>query len=143
METSASQNRKRLRQDNFDDFRARENPKPFEQFIAIVLGDEQTNVCLSDDFSLALRRARDWVAANNGLREKSVPLDSFLRSLKQICQFKRSVPASCVVESLIKKGLVSVSPANQALSYRMEALAAANLKCHYVVQEVSDVLVSV
>uniref|UniRef100_A0A7S4KML0 Uncharacterized protein n=1 Tax=Paramoeba aestuarina TaxID=180227 RepID=A0A7S4KML0_9EUKA len=156
--------------------------KPYEDFVGILLpsyyqtreeertqrggisssgesvGGAKKAVGFSDDFGYALKRSRDWVERNNGLHTTWVPKSSFLRSLKQLCSFKRGVPPSVVVQALVKRGWVGVGGGgcwdfqqnqpqrNQGLSkisYNMEALKAADARCKYVVEERVDVAVVV
>ena len=113
------------------------NPKPFEEMIGffVEVGAGPASVQFSDDFCLALRRARDWVATNSGLHETLIPYDSFLRSLKQLCQFKRSVPPSVVLECMVKRGLIEVSADAEKVTYHHAALGVADAKMKYVVED--------
>jgi hypothetical protein len=111
--------------------RSNPNPKPFENFVGyFVGGDSDSAVQFSDDFCYALRRARDWIATNQGLIVNETPLASFLKSLKQICQFKRPVPPSAVIASLVKRGLIEISPI-QTISYDLALFSAAYNKLKY------------
>ena len=112
------------------------NPKPFEELVGFFVeaGQGPANIQFSDDFCLALRRSRDWVATNSGLHDSFIPYDSFLRSLKQLCQFKRSVPPNAVLEGFIKLGLIEVSSETDKVTYNLSALEATDSKMMYVVE---------
>ena len=140
--------------------RGKKEIKPFEDFVGILLpscyqtreeerergGEEGGNggvgvkrggsVGFSDDFGYALQRSRDWVENNTGLHNFFVPKTSFLRSLKQLCTFKRGVPGGVVVGAMIKKGWVEVmGGGGMRIKYNPGALKAADGRWKYVVEE--------
>ena len=112
--------------------RGKREIKPYEDFVGILLpscyqtreeervegggergggggvGVRRGGVGFSDDFGFALKRSRDWVENNSGLHNNFVLKTSFLRSLKQLCTFKRGVPAGVVVGTMVKRGWVEV-----------------------------------
>jgi hypothetical protein len=74
---------------------------------------------ISTDFSQALSKAAHWIRNNRGFSQgATVPLESFLHSLAQICLFKRKIQPEYVVEHLCVKGLVVCHP-NGSLVYNL------------------------
>eukprot|EP00008_Paramoeba_atlantica_P000774 CAMPEP_0201504492 /NCGR_PEP_ID=MMETSP0151_2-20130828/85236_1 /ASSEMBLY_ACC=CAM_ASM_000257 /TAXON_ID=200890 /ORGANISM="Paramoeba atlantica, Strain 621/1 / CCAP 1560/9" /LENGTH=242 /DNA_ID=CAMNT_0047898237 /DNA_START=99 /DNA_END=827 /DNA_ORIENTATION=+ len=133
--------------------KGRPDPKPFHQFIAVYLPDEEVKeeeerdkdleeeegerkiekeaAYLSDDFIFALERARNHVAESLWMHAHFFPLHIFLESLKQVCLFQRGLPSLLVIESLVKRGFVQMSQ-GQSITYCLPALTNESRKCKYV-----------
>ena len=58
-----------------------------------------------DDFLLVLRKIIHWIITNPQLPKSK---KSFKTVLKQFCTFKRTIPASLILEALVAKGIIHI-----------------------------------
>jgi hypothetical protein len=95
------------------------NPEPLHHsFIGIVPSDSPSSIPFSEDFIRALERSVGWILNNRGLHQFKT-VDSLLKSMEQLCRFKREVNPVALVEMMRRKGYISNGTSMDEVCYSL------------------------
>eukprot|EP01125_Pyxidicula_operculata_P001363 TRINITY_DN11260_c0_g1_i1.p1 TRINITY_DN11260_c0_g1~~TRINITY_DN11260_c0_g1_i1.p1 ORF type:complete len:224 (+),score=27.14 TRINITY_DN11260_c0_g1_i1:24-695(+) len=82
------------------------NPQPPGTGSYVVAVPSESSTRLSSDFKSTLNKAVAWVQNNRGLQGKKLSVETFLRSLSQVCRIRIQVEPSEVLNYFFVRGMI-------------------------------------
>ena len=82
-----------------------------KRLTAFAFSPSPPPITFSEDFLVALKRSAEWIISTLDLPSDQT---SLLRSLEQICRFKREIPPSDIVDELLCRGFVVAPPSSSS-----------------------------
>eukprot|EP01123_Difflugia_compressa_P016002 TRINITY_DN944_c0_g1_i1.p1 TRINITY_DN944_c0_g1~~TRINITY_DN944_c0_g1_i1.p1 ORF type:complete len:230 (-),score=38.41 TRINITY_DN944_c0_g1_i1:276-965(-) len=106
--------------------------RPPNQFVIVVPTDSASTTRVSNDFKEVLKKSVSWVQNNRGLRGKQVGVESFVKSLSQICVVKKTAAPTLIVEQMVSRGWVTLMEDGMSVVYHLNSDERQLLESHYM-----------